>query len=180
MSLIASQNWNSQCASATDAILVDVRTPFEFQSLHAKGAVNLPLDQFNANSLKALAGDKRIGLICQSGSRAKQAFDKCSTLKNKIEIIEGGTQAWNLAGMPVIHGKKVMSLERQVRIAAGALVLAGVLLSKFAMPGFEYLSAFVGAGLIFAGITDTCGMGLMIAKMPWNQKNCNAPSSCSR
>jgi rhodanese-related sulfurtransferase len=180
MSQISSKNWLSECGSSQEVVLVDVRTPFEFNSLHAKGAVNLPLDQFSADSVKALAGKKRIGLICQSGSRAKQAFEKCRTLENKIEIIEGGTQAWHQAGCPVNEGKKVMSLERQVRIAAGALVLSGVVLSKLVMPGLEYLSAFVGAGLIFAGITDTCGMGMLIAKMPWNQKNCSASSSCSR
>ena len=83
--------------------------------------------------------------------------------------VEGGTLACVEAGLPVVRGKKAISLERQVRIAAGSLVLLGVLLGWFVHPAFIGLSAFVGAGLVFAGITDTCGMGMMLARMPWNQ-----------
>ncbi len=83
--------------------------------------------------------------------------------------IEGGTSAWEQAGLPVVRGKKAMSLERQVRIAAGSLILVGVILSFVVHPYLIGISAFVGAGLVFAGITDTCGMGMMLAKMPWNQ-----------
>ena len=83
--------------------------------------------------------------------------------------VEGGTQAWAAAGLPVVRGKKIVSLERQVRIAAGSLVCLGVLLAWLVHPAFIALSAFVGAGLIFAGLTDTCGMGLLLARMPWNR-----------
>jgi hypothetical protein len=83
--------------------------------------------------------------------------------------VEGGTQAWAQAALPVVRGKKAISLERQVRIAAGSLVLIGSLLSYFAHPYWIALPAFVGAGLLFSGITDTCGMGMLLARMPWNQ-----------
>jgi len=83
--------------------------------------------------------------------------------------VEGGTLAWDQAGLPVTRGKKMMSLERQVRIAAGSLVLIGVVLAWMVHPYLIRLSAFVGAGLVFAGITDTCGMGMLLARMPWNQ-----------
>jgi rhodanese-related sulfurtransferase len=83
--------------------------------------------------------------------------------------IEGGTLACIECGLPVIRGKKAITLERQVRIAAGSLVLLGVLLGWLVHPVLVTLSAFVGAGLVFAGITDTCGMGLLLARMPWNQ-----------
>jgi rhodanese-related sulfurtransferase len=83
--------------------------------------------------------------------------------------VEGGTQAWQKAGLPIIRGQKTMSLERQVRIAAGMLVLTGATLSWLVHPAFIGLPAFVGAGLIFAGVTDSCAMGMMLAKMPWNQ-----------
>ena len=83
--------------------------------------------------------------------------------------VEGGTAAWQAAGLPVVEGKKTMSLERQVRIAAGSLIVTGVAIGHFVHPGGYGLSAFVGAGLVFAGITDTCGMGMLIAKMPWNR-----------
>jgi rhodanese-related sulfurtransferase len=83
--------------------------------------------------------------------------------------IEGGTLAWEEAGLPVVRGQKMMSLERQVRIAAGALVLIGVILGWLVDPTFAGLAAFVGAGLVFAGLTDTCGMGMLLARMPWNR-----------
>ena len=90
-------------------------------------------------------------------------------------MVEGGTSAWASAGLPVNKGtSEVISLERQVRIAAGALVFSGVLLAHFVNPVFIWLSGFIGAGLIFAGTTDWCGMGILISKMPWNQKG-----SCS-
>jgi rhodanese-related sulfurtransferase len=83
--------------------------------------------------------------------------------------VEGGTKAWDEAGLPVVRGQKAISLERQVRIAAGTLVLIGALLGYFAHPYWIGLSAFVGAGLIFAGVTDTCGMAMLLARMPWNR-----------
>ena len=86
-----------------------------------------------------------------------------------VVSVEGGTLAWEAAGLPVARGKKTISLERQVRIAAGFLVLTGAVLGYLVNPNFIGISAFVGAGLMFAGITDTCGMGMMLAKMPWNQ-----------
>ena len=87
----------------------------------------------------------------------------------KVVNVEGGTSAWNGAGLPVITGKNVMSLERQVRIAAGSLVVIGAAVGHFVHPGGFALSTFVGAGLVFAGVTDTCGMGMLIARMPWNR-----------
>lgn len=76
--------------------------------------------------------------------------------------------SWMSAGLPIIEGAKTISLERQVRIAAGSLVFIGALLSYVVHPAWIALSAFVGAGLVFAGITDTCGMGMVLARMPWN------------
>jgi rhodanese-related sulfurtransferase len=96
--------------------------------------------------------------------------------------VEGGTLAWEKAGLPVVRGKKAMSLERQVRIAAGSLVLIGTVLGAFVHPYALGLAGFVGAGLVFAGITDTCGMGMLLARMPWNQVDVapsSAPSSSS-
>ena len=109
-------------------------------------------------------------VICRSGIRGGQACEKLmkAGFLNAVNI-EGGTLACVEAGLPVKRGKKVISLERQVRIAAGALVLLGAVLGWFVDPVFIGLSAFVGAGLVFAGISDTCGMGMILARMPWNQ-----------
>jgi rhodanese-related sulfurtransferase len=155
--------------------LLDVRTPVEFAQVHVAQARNEPLDALAPKSLYASGGlpkNEPVYLICQSGTRAKKAAEKfASEGFTDAIVIEGGTQAWIDAGLPVERSAvKAISLERQVRIAAGALVLTGVLLGFFVHPYFIGLSAFVGAGLVFAGITDWCGMGLLLAKAPWNQR----------
>jgi rhodanese-related sulfurtransferase len=152
--------------------LIDVRTPAEFREVHAEIARNVPLDRLDPAELReSLNGSdhQTLYVICRSGSRGSQACQKLiSAGCENVVNVEGGTQAWEAAGLPVVRGKKAISLERQVRIAAGLLVVLGVALSWF-HPAFLVLSAFVGGGLIFAGITDTCGMGMLLAKMPWNQ-----------
>lgn len=152
--------------------LIDVRTPAEFQEVHIDFARNVPLSDLEPGKLNSngLGKDHPLYVVCRSGSRGKQACEKLhSSGFTKVVNVEGGTQAWDQAGYPVTRGKAVMSLERQVRIAAGSLVLIGVTLGVFVHPYWLLLSAFVGAGLVFAGVTDTCGMGLMLARMPWNQ-----------
>ena len=152
--------------------LIDVRTPVEFREVHVSFARNVPLDQLDAASLAAgrssAAGP--LYVICQSGARGQRACEKllAAGYVNVVNV-EGGTQAWVQAALPVVRGKKVISLERQVRIAAGLLVLIGALLGYFAHPYWLALPAIVGAGLTIAGITDSCGMGMLLAKMPWNQ-----------
>jgi rhodanese-related sulfurtransferase len=152
------------------AHLVDVRTPAEHRALHAQGATLMPLDQFDPATVKAsVPAGKTIHLLCKSGGRAKMAAQKLSDAGCPCVVVEGGTEAWAAANLPVNRGKAVMSLERQVRIAAGMLVLIGVVLGFTVHPNWFYLSGFVGAGLTFAGITDSCMMGMLIAKMPWNR-----------
>jgi len=111
-------------------------------------------------------------VICQSGGRATQACQQLADAGvGPVFCIEGGTAAWERAGLPVERGPgKVISLERQVRIGAGSLVLIGALLAWAVHPLFIFLPAFVGAGLIFAGVTDYCGMGILLGKMPWNRR----------
>jgi rhodanese-related sulfurtransferase len=152
--------------------LIDVRTPVEFREVHVQFARNIPLDRLDAAKIAAERNgtEQPLYVICRSGNRGKQACEKlfgagCLQVFN----VEGGTQACEQAGLPVTRGKKAMSLERQVRIAAGLLVLIGAVLGFAVHPYWIALSAFVGAGLVFAGITDTCGMGMMLARMPWNQ-----------
>ena len=156
--------------------VIDVRTPREFSNLHIQNAENIPLDRLDATSLASSPGkDGLLYFICQSGGRSKKACDSMLAAGFKKAInVDGGTVACEAAGLPVVRGRKAISLERQVRITAGSLVFAGVLLSAFS--GIDQiklaglcLAGFIGAGLVFAGITDTCGMGMVIAKMPWNQ-----------
>lgn len=162
--------------------LLDVRTPAEFQEVHVDFARNVPLDQLDPAAIRRERKDgngEPLYVICRSGSRAKQACAKLTNAGLDAVNVEGGTSAWDAAGLPVVRGQKTMSLERQVRIAAGTLVLLGAVLALLVHPYFVALSGFVGAGLIFAGVTDTCGMGLMLARMPWNRVCAAGQAGCS-
>lgn len=161
-------------ATNPGATVIDVRTPAEFAEVHAAPARNLPLPDVSAAAITAVGHidvNAPVYLLCQTGRRATAAADKLAAAGFKQPVvIEGGTVAWLAAGLPAVRGtRKAMSIERQVRIVAGSLVLAGVLLGHFVHPGFVWLAGFVGAGLVFAGITDFCGMGLLLAKAPWNR-----------
>lgn len=164
--------------------LIDVRTPAEFQEVHVEFARNVPLGQLDpAKILKTRSGfaNEPLYVICRSGGRGLQACEKFAKAGfANVSNVEGGTLACEDSGLPLVRGNKVMSLERQVRIAAGSLVLIGVILGWLVHPYFIGLSVFVGAGLVFAGITDTCGMGMLLARMPWNQRPVTKPpvSSC--
>jgi len=160
--------------------LVDVRTPAEFQDTHVRGAVNVPLDKVSPDVMPQPAEGQPLYVICQKGGRGSKACDQlCAAGMENVVNVEGGTTACEQEGLPVVRGKKVMSLERQVRIAAGLLVLTGIGL-YFVHPAFLALSAFVGAGLVFAGLTDTCGMGMLLARMPWNQACTNGSCSAAK
>ena len=160
--------------------VIDVRTPLEYREVHAVIARNVPLESLDPPAvMKARNGtaDRPLYVICRSGNRSGQACKKfIEAGYTNVVNVDGGTTAWNDAGLPVVRGKKAVSLERQVRIAAGFLVLLGAVLSFWNIY-FAALSGFVGAGLMFAGITDTCGMAMLLAKMPWNQVK--SSGSCS-
>lgn len=164
--------------AGTAVELIDVRTPVEYREVHVSFARNVPLDQLDAAKVAAgRTNTDPLYVICRSGSRGKQACEKfLAAGYTNIVNIEGGTLAWDQAGLPVVRGKKAISLERQVRIAAGSLVLIGSILGAFVSPYWIGLAGFVGAGLVFAGVTDTCGMGMLLARMPWNQ----VPKSSSK
>lgn len=168
--------------SATDAhralngksggVLIDVRTPAEFRGVHAIGATNIPLNIVSANALPA---GRPIYVLCRTGARAEDACKRLAAENiNGLVLVDGGTEAWIAAGLPTEQGRKTVSLERQVRITAGSLVFIGTLLAAFVHPWFWALPAFIGGGLVFSGVTDTCGMGMVLARMPWNQAKSDA------
>jgi rhodanese-related sulfurtransferase len=163
---------NAASAGLGGFFLLDVRTPAEFAEAHIEGSLLHPLTDLDPEEVKLLAGDRPGCLvICRSGNRAKQAAEKLAAAGiARVHVLDGGVQAWEAAGLPLQRGRKTMSLERQVRIAAGFLVFTGAVLGFFADPAGMALSAFVGAGLMFAGVTDTCGMGMLLARMPWNTR----------
>jgi rhodanese-related sulfurtransferase len=159
--------------AGTEIDLIDVRTPVEFREVHVDFARNVPLDELDPHAvMQACNGskDQPLYVVCRAGSRGEKACEKFrhAGFSNVVNV-DGGTLACEQAGLQLVRGKKTISLERQVRIAAGSLVLLGAVLGWLLHPAFIGLSAFVGAGLIFAGITDTCGMGMMLARMPWNR-----------
>jgi rhodanese-related sulfurtransferase len=159
-------------SSLADCFLLDVRTPAEFEEAHIEGSVSHPLTELDPRKVQSLAAARtNCVVICRSGNRAKQAAEKLAAAGvGSVQVLEGGVQAWEAAGLPLRRGRRTMSLERQVRIAAGTLVFVGAVLGYFVSPAWIALSGFVGAGLVFAGITDTCGMGMLIARMPWNAR----------
>ncbi len=155
-----------------NALLLDLRTPAEFEEAHIEGSILHPLSNLDAGEVAGLAAGKdECILICRSGNRARQAAEKLRASGIKaVKVLDGGLQAWEKSGLPLKRGRGTISLERQVRIAAGALVFAGALLGYFVHPAWMALSGLVGAGLVFAGLTDTCGMGMLLARMPWNNR----------
>lgn len=162
-----------RCASrAVD--LIDVRTPAEFQEVHATLARNVPLDRLDPAAVtqgRQGSNGEPLYVICRSGSRGRQACEKflAAGFANVVNV-EGGTLAWEACGLPVVRGRKTISLERQVRIAAGTLVFVGSVLALTVSPWFALLSAACGLGLVHAGTTDSCLMGMMLAPMPWNRR----------
>jgi rhodanese-related sulfurtransferase len=158
-----------------DLRLLDVRTPAEYEAVHISGSYNVPLDTLGEHAAEIREDvDAPVVLVCQSGSRSRQAEE---TLKRtgmpNLHVLDGGLNRWVAAGKPVRRGRERISLEPQVRIAAGALAAAGGLLAVKAHPRFGLISALVGGGLVFAGVTDTCGMARVLAKLPYNQAGCD-------
>jgi rhodanese-related sulfurtransferase len=154
-----------------DLHLVDVREYAEYAGGRVEGAKLLPLGELEKRHAE-LDHSKPIYVMCRTGRRSGEAQKKLKSLgfSNVINVV-GGFEAWKKEDLPFERDEKApWALDRQVRFAAGVLVLAGVLLSIFVHPYFIGLAGFVGAGLTFSGATDWCGMGMLLAKMPWNQR----------
>lgn len=156
--------------------LIDVRTPGEYAQIHAEGATLVPLHRLDPREVIASrngAADEPIYLICRSGGRSATACAKfrAAGFNNVVNVV-GGTTAWERAGLPIVRGaSRVIPLERQVRIAAGLVVMLGLLLGWLVHPAGFALSGFIAAGLIFSGVTGWCGMAMLLAKMPWNNRH---------
>lgn len=183
VSTISPQQLHEKMNSGKTVKLIDVRTPVEYREVHAIGARNVPLDTLKPKALinDHAGADEPIYMICRSGGRGGQACERmiAAGFENVVNV-EGGTTAWEAAGLPVVRDRHVISLERQVRIMAGLLVFVGTLLGFFAHPYWLAIPAFVGAGLVFAGVSNTCGMGILLGRMPWNRNSSMAGTSCQR
>ncbi len=157
--------------------LIDVRTPAEYGAAHAQGSTNIPLDKLDPSSL-AYCNGNTVYFICKSGIRAQKAMEKLAEagFSNMVQV-EGGTDAWINAKLPVLKGRKALGLEQQVRLIVGGMALTGAGIVLAGNPMGLALVAFMGAGMIYAGITNTCGMAMVLAKMPWNQNAKACPTS---
>jgi rhodanese-related sulfurtransferase len=150
--------------------VLDVRTPAEFESIHIPGSYNVPLDQLAEHGSEFASVGGPLVLVCRSGLRARQAEQALREADvPRLHVLDGGIGAWMQAGLPVKKGRQHWGIERQVRAIAGGLVLLGTLGSLLVWQPLIYLALFVGAGLLFAGLTDTCMMGLLLARLPWNR-----------
>ncbi len=151
--------------------LVDVREPSEHAGEKIPGSILLPLSKFDPDRVPFDA-NKLTVLYCRTGNRSAQAAQKLFAAGiDEVTHLEGGMSAWVQAGYPTQVNKNApISLMRQVQIVAGSLVVIGTVLGAFVSPWFLLLSGFVGSGLVFAGITNTCALGMLLAKMPWNQR----------
>lgn len=155
-----------------EAILIDVRETPEYASEHIPGARLLPLSTFDPARVPQEAG-KKVVLHCVMGMRSAQAAQKLLDAGYPtVYNFRGGIQAWKDAGYPTAQGERMrLSLPRQVQIVSGSLVLLGTILGAAVSPWFLLLSGAVGAGLVYAGVSDTCGMAMLLARLPYNQQS---------
>jgi sulfur dioxygenase len=169
---VSAQQLAAELQTSPKLRLLDVRTPAEFASLRIQGSIDVPFDRLDPAGLMGSFGiDAPLYCVCQTGTRSQLAAQMLRAAGfRRVVHVDGGTNAWQAAGLPVVRGERsTISLERQVRIAAGALVLASVAAGAFIHPLGYALAALVGAGLMQSGLSSFCGISMLLAKMPWNQ-----------
>ncbi len=164
--------------------LIDVRTPVEHREMHIAGSRLMPLDKLDPAAVRAAAaGNDSCVLICRSGKRAEQAFQKLKAAGlGDLAILEGGVTDWESAGLPLERSAgKHLPLMRQVQLIIGVLALTGSLLALTVDKNFAIIPAILGAGLTMAGSTGWCGLAILLSKMPWNKVECGGGNvkSCS-
>jgi rhodanese-related sulfurtransferase len=157
-----------------DVRLLDVRSPAEFQAAHIPGSYNVPLDVLGEHAAEVRRHvEVPVVLVCRSGHRAGQANRTLAEAgMTNLHVLEGGLQAWDDGRRPVRRAPSRWDLERQVRLVAGSLVLGGIV-GSLRYPRLRFLSGAVGAGLTFAAASNTCAMGTLLSRLPYNR---NAPS----
>lgn len=153
------------------SVLIDVREPFEHLAERIEGAVPMPLGLLDPAAIRQRYAGKQVIFHCAAGGRSAKACKQYAQGQDEpTHHLAGGIEAWKQAGLPTLKPKAgPIPVMRQVQIAAGSLVMVGLVLGWFVHPAFLLLSAFVGCGLVFAGVTGFCGMGRLLSKMPWNK-----------
>jgi rhodanese-related sulfurtransferase len=173
---IDSQRLRHLLASAAPPRVLDVRTPGEFDTVYIPGAHNVPLDLLREHRAEIITHfDQDVVLVCRSGQRAGQAEQalRDAGLDN-VGVLDGGIIAWEATGFPVNRGTQRWDLERQVRLVAGSVVLTSIL-GSIAVPRLKWLAAGIGGGLAAAALTNTCAMGMLLSRLPYNRgASCDA------
>lgn len=170
---IAPSDLREAMDSDTPPTVIDVRSGAEFSSAHIRGSYNVPLPllaEHGEEFASRLPG--QVVLICQSGARAQQANARLESVgvdPDTVTVLDGGIAGYESAGGEIVRGKGAWAMDRQVRMIAGSLVLAGVTASKLLSPKFVYLAGAIGAGLTYSAASNTCAMGAALSKMPWNR-----------
>jgi glyoxylase-like metal-dependent hydrolase (beta-lactamase superfamily II) len=157
-------------------LVVDVRLPAEYRAVHLEPSVSMPLDEIAARR-DELPRDRELVLLCRTGSRARLAAAELSGFRTRV--LEGGIVAWQETGHPVVEGKAHVSLERQVRIVAGTLAAVGGVLAIAGSRWFGLIPMLVGAGLVYAGLTDRCGMAMLLGRLPYNRRAPEPSGTCA-
>lgn len=161
-----------EAIAAGQVNILDIRTAGEFETVKITGSANIPLDRLDPSDVISRFGaDTELYCICQTGTRSQLAAAKLRNAgMRRVVHVDGGTNAWVSAGFPVQQGtRKVISLDRQMRISAGALIVAGVVIGALWHPAAYWLAGLIGAGLMYAGLRNSCGMTMVLEKMPWNR-----------
>jgi rhodanese-related sulfurtransferase len=149
-------------------VLLDVRSPIEFETEHIPNSINVPLSELESRS-EELPRQGQLVVICRSGNRAERGAYTLSGKGFQPRVLEGGLLAWRKAGLPVNEGKKMLPIERQIQLIIGIGVLTGIFLAVYVNPWFLIIPGIFGTGLTFAGLSGTCALGIMLGKAPWNK-----------
>lgn len=159
-------------------VLVDVRSPLEFESEHVVGSLNVPMADLEAR-IGEVPEAGEVVVVCRTGVRSFGAAETLARAGRKPRVLEGGVLAWRKAGLPLVLGRRRLPVDRQVQLIVGLAVLTSAALGFFVHPYFLGVAAFFGGGLTFAGATGTCGLALVLMKMPWNRLETGAAGTCA-
>lgn len=171
LEMISAQDAQSLLQQNPQVKILDVRTAFEFGQKYIDPSLNIPIDMLSAKISELSKSAQSYILVCQSGNRAAMAADMLMQSGiNDVKVMQGGIANWQKQKLPIVKGQAGMSLERQVRVIAGSLILSGIILSWLVHWSFIFIPTFVSCGLIFAGLTDSCLMGVLLMKLPYNKK----------
>lgn len=161
----------SWMSTGTDVLILDVRSGAEFETLHITGSYNVPLPLLAEHTTKIASNlGSKVVLVCQSRVRASEARKHLASAGfQDAHVLAGGVPGFRQAGGQTVSDSKRWDLERQVRMAAGSLVIAGLVGGKFLSPRIRTVAGIIGAGLTFSAATNTCAMGKALSAMPWNK-----------